>query len=48
MQPGMACCQLLVVILLTDKLAELHLLWDQFKAGLCNDVKHKLYYINDY
>jgi len=44
----MACRQLLAVILLTDKVAEPHLLWDQFKAGLCNDVKHKLYYMNHY
>ena len=42
MQPRMACRRLLVVILLTDEVAEPHLLWDQFKAGLCDDVKHKL------
>jgi len=42
-QPGIACCWLLVVILLTDEVAKPHLLWDQFKAGLCDDVKHKLY-----
>jgi len=48
MQPGMACCQLLAVILLTDEVAEPRLLWDQFKAGLCDDVKHKLYYMNHY
>jgi len=34
MQPGMACCQLLAVILLTDEVAEPRLLWDQFKAGV--------------
>jgi len=28
MQPGMACCQLLAVILLNDEVAEPHLLWD--------------------
>ena len=28
MQPGMACCRLLAVILLTDEVAEPHLLWD--------------------
>jgi len=39
---------LLVVILLTDEIAELHVLWDQFKAGLCDDVKHKLYHMNHY
>ena len=33
-QPGMACCQLLAVILLTNEVAEPHLLWDQFKAGV--------------
>jgi len=39
---------LLAVILLTDEVAEPHLLWDQFKAGLCDNVKHKLYYMNYY
>jgi len=48
MQPGIACCQLLAVILLTDEVAEPHLLWDQFKAGLCDDVKHKLLHMNYY
>ena len=48
MQPGMACCWLLAVILLTDEVAEPHLLWDQFKAGLCDDVKHKLHHMNYY
>jgi len=48
MQPGMTCHWLLAVILLTDEVAEPHLLWDQFKAGLCDDVKHKLYYMNYY
>ena len=48
MQPGMACCQLLTVILLTDEVAESYLLWDQFKAGLCDDVKHKLHHMNHY
>jgi len=44
----MACYQLLAVILLTDEVAEPHLLWDQFKARLCDDVKHKLHHINYY
>ena len=48
MQSGIACHQLLAVILLTDEVAEPHLLWDQFKAGLCDNVKHKLHYINHY
>jgi len=48
MQPGMACRWLLVVILLTDEVAEPYLLWDQFKAGLCDDVKHKLHHMNHY
>ena len=48
MQPGIACCQLLAVILLTNKVAEPYLLWDQFKAGLCDDVKHKLHHMNHY
>ena len=48
MQPGMACCWLLAVILLTDEVAEPHLLWDQFKARLCDDIKHKLYHMNHY
>jgi len=42
----MTCCWLLAVILLTDEVAEPHLLWDQFKAGLCDDVKHKLHHMN--
>jgi len=48
MQPGMACYRLLAVILLNDKVAEPYLLWDQFKAGLCDDVKHKLHHMNHY
>ena len=44
----MAYHQLLAVILLTDEVAEPHLLWDQFKARLYNDVKHKLYHMNYY
>jgi len=47
-QPRMACRRLLAVILLTDEVAELHVLWDQFKAGLCDDVKHKLHHMNHY
>jgi len=47
-QPGMACHWLLAVILLTDEVAEPYLLWDQFKAGLCDDVKHKLHHMNHY
>jgi len=47
-QPGMACCWLLAVILLTDEVAEPHLLWDQFKAGLYDDIKHKLHHMNHY
>jgi len=48
MQPGIACRRLLAVILLTDEVAEPHLLWDQFKARLCDDVKHKLLHMNHY
>ena len=36
------------MILLTDEVAESYVLWDQFKAGLCDDVKHKLYYMSYY
>ena len=36
------------VILLTDEVAEPYLLWNQFKAGLCDDVKHKLLHMNHY
>ena len=43
MQPGMACRRLLA-----DEVAEPHVLWDQFKAGLCDDVKHKLHHMNHY
>ena len=39
---------MIVVILLTDKVTEPHLLWDKFKTGLCDDVKHKLYHMNYY
>jgi len=38
----------LAVILLTDEVAEPYLLWDQFKAGLCDDIKHKLHHMNHY
>ena len=48
MQPGMACHRLFAVILLTGEVAEPHVLWDQLKAGLCGDVKHKLHHINHY
>jgi len=48
MQPGIACHWLLAVILLTDEVAEPYLPWDQFKAGLYDDVKHKLHHINHY
>jgi len=48
MQPVMVCRWLLAVILLTDKVAKPHVLWDQFKAGLCDDVKHKLHHMNHY
>ena len=48
MQPGMACRRLLAVILLTDEVAEPYLLWDQFKTGLYDDVKHKLHHMNHY
>ena len=45
-QPGIACCWLLVVILLTDEVTEPYILWDQFKTGLCDDIKHKLCQMN--
>jgi len=48
MQPRIVYRRLLVVILLTNEVAKPHLLWDQFKAGLCDDVKHKLYHMNHY
>ena len=47
-QPGMACCQLLAVILLTNEVAKPHLLWDQFKTRLCDDIKYKLCHMNHY
>jgi len=47
-QPGMVCHWLLVVILLTNEVAEPYILWNQFKAGLCDDVKHKIHHINHY
>ena len=48
MQSGMAYHRSFAVILLTDEVAEPHVLWDQLKAGLCDDVKHKLRYMNHY
>ena len=48
MQPGVVCYQLLTVILLTDEVTEPHVLWDQFKTGLCDDIKHKLHYMSHY
>ena len=48
MQPGVAYHWLLAVILLTDEVAEPHVLWDQFKAGLCDNIKHKLYHMSHY
>ena len=36
------------MILLTDEVAKSHILWDQFKSGLCDNVKHKLHYIDHY
>ena len=47
-QPGIAYHWLLAVILLTDKVAKPHLLQDQFKAGLCDNVKLKLHHMNHY
>jgi len=48
MQSGIVCHWLLAVILLTDEVAEPYLLWDQFKTGLCDYVKHKLLHMNHY
>ena len=48
MQPRVACCWLFAVILLTDEVAKSHILWDQFKSGLYDNVKHKLHYIDHY
>jgi len=36
------------VILLTDKVAEPYVLWDQFKTGQCDDIKHKLHHMSYY
>ena len=33
---------------MTDEVTEPYLLWDQFKTGLCDDVKHKLHHMNHY
>ena len=48
MQPGVVYHQLLTVILLTDEVAELHVLQNQFKAGLCDDIKYKLCHMSYY
>jgi len=34
--------------LLTDEVAEPYILWNQFKTGLCDDIKHKLHHMNHY
>jgi len=34
--------------LLTNEVTEPYFLWDQFKAKLYDNVKHKLHYINYY
>ena len=47
-QPRVVYRQLLAVILLTDKVAEPYVLWDQFKTELYNDVKYKLCYMSHY
>ena len=47
-QPRMACRWLSAVILLTNEVTKPYLLWHQFKAGLCDDVKHKLHHMNHY
>ena len=47
-QSRVACCQLLAVILLTDKVAKPYVFWNQFKTRLYNDVKHKLCHMNHY
>ena len=47
-QPRVAYCQLLAVILLTNEVAEPHVFWDQFMTRLCDDVKHKLYHMSHY
>ena len=48
MQPRVVCYWLLAVILLTNKVAEPHILQNEFKARLCNDIKYKLYHISYY
>ena len=48
MQPGRACRQLLAVVLLTDEVTEPHTLWNHFKTGLCDDIKHKLHQMTHY
>jgi len=45
-QSRIVCHQLLAVILLTN--TKPYLLWDQFKTGLYDNVKHKLHYMNYY
>jgi len=44
----MVCYRLLAVVLLTNEVAKPHILWDQFKAGLYDNVKHKLNYMSYY
>ena len=42
------CWLLTVILLLTNKVAEPYVLWDQFKTELYNDVKYKLCYMSHY
>jgi len=39
---------LLAVILLTDEVTKPYLIWNQFKARLCDNIKYKLHYMNHY
>ena len=48
MQPRIVCCQLLTMILLTNKMTKSHVLWNQFKARLCDNVKYKFCYMSYY
>jgi len=47
-QPRVVCYWLLAVILLTNKVAEPYILWDQFKTRLCDNIKYKLCHMNYY
>jgi len=48
MQPRIAYYKLFAIILVTGEVAKPHILWNQLKTRLYNNVKHKLCHMNHY